>query len=97
MAGIWGVCCHWRKNGYCHFPDPDLVYLYLLSHYGISFDRLFYFGLLDEYQKVYPIRPPEPHEISLTGLYPLHNLLRNLTEISVPCSSSITPILTMGS
>ena len=49
MAGIWCLYCHRRKDGYRHVPDPDLVYLYILSNYGISLDRLFYFGFLDEY------------------------------------------------
>jgi len=98
MAGIWCLYGHWGKNGYRHVPDTDLVYLYFIPYHGISADRLFYPGFLDEYQKIHFIRPEESAEISLKRPMISAFFFRNLPEINaVPCSSSITPILTMGS
>ena len=49
MAGIRGVLGHRGEDGYCHFPDPDLVYLYLIFDHGFTIDHLFHPGILDEH------------------------------------------------
>jgi len=68
MAGVRGMLGHRREDGYRHIPDPDLVYLCLLSDHGVAIDHLLYPGILDEYQKIYPFRTQEPYEISLASI-----------------------------
>jgi hypothetical protein len=71
MAGIRGMYGHWGEDGYRHVQDPDLVYLYFFSYDGVSADRLFYPGILDEYQEIYLICPQKSPEISLADKYSL--------------------------
>jgi hypothetical protein len=71
MAGIRGVLGDRGKDGNCHLPDQNLVYLYLFFDHGFAADHLLYPGILDEYQTIYPFRAQESCEISLTFRGPL--------------------------
>jgi hypothetical protein len=67
MAGIRGVLGDRGEDGYCHFPDQNLVYLYLFPDHGFAADHLLCPGILDEYQTIYPFGSQESCEISLTS------------------------------
>ena len=49
MARIRGLQCCWRENGHRHSNDPQVFYLYIISYNGLSIDRVFFRGILDEY------------------------------------------------
>ena len=69
MAGIRGVLGHRGKDGYRHFPDPDLVYLYFVPDDGFTVDHLLCPCFLDEHQAVYPFCAQKPREISLAAAF----------------------------
>jgi hypothetical protein len=94
MAGIRSVLGHRGKNGHCHFPDPDLVYLYFIFDDGITADHLLYPCILDEHQTIYFFCPQEPREISLAVLQCLGVFSYLTEEVSVSYSVGVCdPIL----
>jgi len=66
MAGIWCMYGNWGKTGHCHFQDPDLVYLYIVSDIGFPIDHLFCSRILDEYQKVHSFGEKKSPEVSVS-------------------------------
>jgi hypothetical protein len=68
MAGFWCLHGNWRENGYRYFPDPDVVYLYLISHTGFTGDYLYGNGFPDEHEALYSCSQAESVEESLRFL-----------------------------
>ena len=68
MADIRRVLGYRGENGYRHFPDPNMVHLYLISDHGFTADHLLYSGILDEHQAIYFFRAQESREISLAAI-----------------------------
>ena len=67
--------CYWRKAGYSYFAHSYVVYLYFISHYGLSGDHLYDTGILDEYQAIYSFCKKESPEVFIE-IFLLFNLHR---------------------
>lgn len=65
MAGLWRMCCHWRKTRSCHHTDPHVVYVHFFPDTWLPNYYIHDTGFLDEYEAVYTGSPEKPIKIPL--------------------------------
>ena len=58
---------HGRTHGRCNLAHQAVVHLHLLSHSGLTTDRVYGTGLLDEPEAVHLAAQKEPHKVAVTG------------------------------
>ena len=63
MAGLWRLCCYWRKNGYRYIPDPYVVHIHIVPYHGITHCCVYGNGVLDEHKALYPECEEESAEV----------------------------------
>jgi hypothetical protein len=65
MEGIWRLLSYWRPHGCCIIAYTVMVYIHIVSYYGVARNCLHDYGFLDEHKTIYAANTPQSAKVAL--------------------------------